>query len=141
MLLKTNLQIERSILRRNKKQKITILDSEKKTIKILKEKIQEATIREKQLNILNLVISDIVEKCRNKYSCNILECCPWDKIDKNFDQIINEKIDPVLRHYSARPCIIPIFNKYGRILYCVDKRSMGMQVWMKGTVNLEQHKV
>ena len=112
MLPNSDLRITNSILLRRKRNSSTLIKLEKIRQHQIRREIRRNLVRIKQLEILTQFISEHISICKH-----LKTCYHWKKVKENYEKIISDDFA-----WLDIPKIYPIFNKYGRIIYGVDRR-------------------
>ena len=112
MIPNSDLRITNSILLRRKRNSSTLIKLEKIRQHQIRREIRRNLVRIKQLEILTQFISEHISICRH-----LKTCYHWKKVKENYEKIISDDFA-----WLDVPKIYPIFNKYGRIIYGVDRR-------------------
>ena len=112
MLPNSDLRITNSILLRRKRNSSTLIKLEKIRQHQIRREIRRNLVRIKQLEILTQFISEHISICKH-----LKTCYHWKKVKENYEKIISVDFA-----WLDVPKIYPIFNKYGRIIYGVDRR-------------------
>lgn len=112
MLPNSDLRITNSILLRRKRNSSTLIKLEKIRQHQIRREIRRNLVRIKQLEILTQFISEHISICKH-----LKTCYHWKKVKENYEKIISDDFA-----WLDVPKIYPIFNKYGRIIYGVDRR-------------------
>ena len=112
MIPNSDLRITNSILLRRKRNSSTLIKLEKIRQHQIRREIRRNLVRIKQLEILTQFISEHISICKH-----LKTCYRWKKVKENYEKIISDDFA-----WLDVPKIYPIFNKYGRIIYGVDRR-------------------
>ena len=112
MIPNSDLRITNSILLRRKRNSSTLIKLEKIRQHQIRREIRRNLVRIKQLEILTQFISEHISICRH-----LKTCYHWKKVKENYEKIISDDFV-----WLDVPKIYPVFNKYGRIIYGVDRR-------------------
>lgn len=112
MIPNSDLRITNSILLRRKRNSSTLIKLEKIRQHQIRREIRRNLVRIKQLEILTQFISEHISICKH-----LKTCYHWKKVKENYEKIISDDFA-----WLDVPKIYPIFNKYGRIIYGVDRR-------------------
>ena len=113
MIPNSDLRITNSILLRRKRNSSTLIKLEKIRQHQIRREIRRNLVRIKQLEILTQFISEHISICKH-----LKTCYHWKKVKENYEKIISDDFA-----WLDVPKIYPIFNKYGRIIYGVDRRT------------------
>ena len=113
MIPNSDLRSENSILRRRKRNSSKLIKLEKIRQYQIRREIRRNLVRIKQLEILTQFISEHISICKH-----LKTCYHWKKVKENYEKIISDDFA-----WLDVPKIYPIFNKYGRIIYGVDRRT------------------
>ena len=112
MIPNSDLRITNSILLRRKRNSSTLIKLEKIRQHQIRREIRRNLVRIKQLEILTQFITEHISICKH-----LKTCYHWKKVKENYEKIISDDFA-----WLDVPKIYPIFNKYGRIIYGVDRR-------------------
>ena len=112
MIPNSDLRITNSILLRRKRNSSTLIKLEKIRQHQIRREIRRNLVRIKQLEILTQFISEHISICKH-----LKTCYHWKKVEENYEKIISDDFA-----WLDVPKIYPVFNKYGKIIYGVDRR-------------------
>ena len=113
MIPNSDLRITNSILLRRKRNSSTLIKLEKIRQHQIRREIRRNLVRIKQLEILTQFISEHISICKH-----LKTCYHWKKVKENYEKIISDDFA-----WLDVPKIYPVFNKYGKIIYGVDRRT------------------